>query len=213
MVLLITGPDSFYPFHEQSLTIMVILNWFIPLLMVCTATGLLFSRDWRWSLGLLAVQYLGVFWMIQTHWSVSMATVKLVTGWMACAVLGIAMLTARAEGKTDGIWLQGRLFHVFSAAMVLSVTFALSLRVINYLGLSLPDAWGCLLLIGLGLLHLGITSDPFQVIIGLLTVLAGFEVIYTSVETSALVTALLVVINLGLALAGAYFLISSQEKT
>jgi hypothetical protein len=191
---------------------MVMLSWFIPLLMVFTATGLLFSRDWRWSLGMLAVQYLGVFWMIQTHSSVSMATVKLVTGWMACAVLGIAKLNTRVEGKTDGIWLQGRLFHIFSAAMVLAVTFALSLRVVNSLGLNLTDAWGCLLLIGLGLLHLGITSDSFQVIIGLLTVLAGFEVIYTSVETSALVTALLAVVNLGLSLAGAFFLISSQEK-
>jgi hypothetical protein len=191
---------------------MVILSWFIPLLLVCTATGLLFSRDWRWSLGMLAVQYLGAFWMIQTQSSISMASVKLVTGWMACAVLGIAKLNNRVEAKANGIWLQGRLFHVFSAAMVLTVTFALSLRVITTLKLNLPDTWGCLLLIGLGLLHLGITSDSFQAIIGLLTVMAGFEVIYASVETSALVSALLAVVTLGLALAGAYFLINSQEK-
>jgi hypothetical protein len=69
-----------------------------------------------------------------------------------------------------------------------------------------------LLLISLGLLHLGITSDPFQVIIGLLTVLAGFEVLYAAVESSVLVTALLAVVNLGLALAGSYFLNGTQEK-
>jgi hypothetical protein len=192
---------------------MVILRWFIPLLMVCTATGLLFSRDWRWSLGMLAIQYIGVFWMIQTYSSVSMSSVKLVTGWMACAVLGIAKLNNRVETKPNGTWTQGRLFHMFSAAMILAVTFALSLRLVNFLELNLPDAWGSLLLIGLGLLHLGITSDSFQVIIGLMTFLAGFEVVYSSVETSALVNALLAVVNLGLALAGAYFLINPQEKT
>jgi hypothetical protein len=131
---------------------------------------------------------------------------------MACAILGIAQLNAKEEGETENTWLQGRFFHFFAAGMVLAATFALSLRVNTWLGLSLPVAWGGLLLIGLGLLHLGITSDSFQVIIGLLTVQAGFEILYASVESSALVTALLAVVNLGLALAGAYFMIVNQEK-
>jgi hypothetical protein len=97
--------------------------------------------------------------------------------------------------------------------MVLVATFAISLRVATWLGLSLPVALGGLLLIGLGLLHLGITSDSFQVILGLLTVLGGFEILYAAVESSALVTALLVVVNLGLAVAGAYFANIAQEKT
>jgi hypothetical protein len=191
---------------------MVIINWLILLLIVCTATGLLFSRDWRWSLGMLALQYLGVFWLIQTHWPVSMAAAKLVTGWMACAVLGIAQLNFRAEGETENIWTQGRLFHAFAAAMILVATYALSLRVVGWLGLSLPVASGGLLLIALGLLHLGITYNPLQVIMGLLTILAGFEILYAAVETSALVTTLLSVVNLGLALSGAYFLVSSQGE-
>ncbi len=162
---------------------------------------------------MLAVQYLGVFWMVQAHWPVTMATVKLVTGWMVCAVLGIAQINARTARETDNIWLQGRLFHVFAAAMVLVATFSLSLRLANWFGLSLVVAWSGLLLIGLGVLHLGITSDSFRVVIGLLTVMAGFEILYAAVESSALVTALLVVIDLGLSLAGAYFLNIAQETT
>ncbi len=190
----------------------VILNWLMLLLAIFAGTGLLFSRDWRWSLGLLAVQYLCVFWMVQAHWPISLAATKLVTGWMACAILGIAQLNSKEEGVTDSTWLQGRLFQIFAAGMVLAATFALSLRVDTWLGLSLPVAWGGLLLIGLGLLHLGITSDSFQVIIGILTVLAGFEILYAAVESSALVTALLAVVNLGLSLAGAYFMNVNQEK-
>jgi hypothetical protein len=191
---------------------LVTLNWLMLLLAIFAATGLLFSRDWRWSLGLLAVLYLGVFWMVQAHWPISLAATKLVTGWMACAILGLAQLNAREPGALQATWLQGRLFHFFAAGMVLAATFALSARVESWFGLSLPVAWGGLLLVGLGLLHLGITSDSFQVIIGLLTVLAGFEILYAAVESSALVTALLSVVNLGLALAGAYFMNVVQEK-
>jgi hypothetical protein len=189
----------------------VALDWLMLALAIFAGTGLLFSRDWRWSLGLLAVQYLSVFWMVQAHWPISLAATKLVTGWMACAILGIAQLNAKEE-TPDSTRTQGRAFHIFAAGMVLAATFALSLRVDAWLGLSLPVAWGGLLLIGLGLLHLGITSDSFQVIIGLLTVLAGFEILYAAVESSALVTALLAVVNLGLALAGAYFMNVNQEK-
>jgi hypothetical protein len=190
----------------------VALNWLTLLLAIVAGTGLLFSRDWRWCLGLLAVQYLSVFWMVQAHWPISLAATKLVTGWMACAILGIAQINAKEEGEIESTWLQGRFFHIFAAGMVLAATFALSLRVDSWLGLSQPVAWGGLLLVGVGLLHLGITSDSFQVIIGLLTVLAGFEIMYAAVESSALVTALLAVVNLGLALAGAYFMNIDQEK-
>jgi hypothetical protein len=192
---------------------MFILNWLMLLLVIGTATGQLFSRDWRWSLGLLAVLYLGVFWMVQARWPVSMAAVKLITGWMASAVLGIAQINFRYEEEKDNTWQQGGLFHIFAAAMVLVATFSLSMRVVTWLGLNDQVAWGGLLLIGLGLLHLGITSEPFRVVIGLLTVMAGFEVLYAVVESSALVTALLAVVDLGLALAGAYFLNIVKAKT
>lgn len=188
----------------------VALDWLMLVLAIFSSAGLLFNRDWRWSLGLLAVQYLSVFWMVQAHWPITLATTKLVTGWMACAILGIAQLNAREE--TESTWLQGRLFHIFAAGMVLAASFALSTRVETWLGLSLPVAWGGLVLLGMGLLHLGITFDSFQVIIGLLTVMAGFEILYAAVESSALVTALLAVVNLGMALAGAYFMKVDQAN-
>lgn len=188
------------------------INWAALFLAIITSTGLLLSQDWRWRIGFLAAQYLSAFWMVQTHWPASMAASKLVTGWMACAVLGIAQLNASRRGEGELTRPHGRLFHFFTACMVLVVTFAVSSRVTVWLGLSLPIAWGSLLLMGLGLLQLGITSDPFRVVIGLLSLFSGFEILYTSVESSSLVTALLAVVNLGLALAGAFFLGSVEEE-
>ena len=87
-------------------------------------------------------------------------------------------------------------------------------RASSWLGLSLPIAWGSLLLMGMGLLQLGTSATPLRVVLGLLTVLAGFEIIYAAVESSTLVAALLSTINLSLALTGVYMLnMVLEEKT
>ena len=188
-----------------------VINWIGLLIAVVTSISLLLQRDWRWGIGLLAVQYLSIFWLVQTHWPVSMAAVKLVTGWMVCTILGLAQINTSPVQVTEASWPQGRLFRLFTAGIIMATTFTLSLRASIWLGLGLPISWGSLLLIGMGLLQLGISAQPFRVILGLLTALAGFEILYAAVESSALVAALLSTINLGLALTGAYFLNMSQE--
>lgn len=189
-----------------------ILNWFAFLIALVTSVGLLLHRDWRWGIGLLAILYLSIFWLVQTHWPISMAAAKLVTGWMACAVLGIAQLNTNPAEETEASWPQGRLFRLFTAGIIMAATFVLSSRTSVWLGLGLPVAWGSLLLVGMGLLQLGISAQPFRVVLGLLTVLAGFEILYAMVESSTLVAALLSVVNLGLALTGAYFLNMLPEE-
>jgi hypothetical protein len=78
----------------------------------------------------------------------------------------------------------------------------------------LSTSWGSMLLMGMGLLYLGITAQPLRIVTGLLTLLAGFEILYAAVENAALVAALLAVVNLGLALAGAYLInAASKEET
>jgi hypothetical protein len=185
------------------------LNWIALLLAITTTTGLLLSRDWRWSLGFLAAQYLAVFWLASAHWPISMAAAKLVTGWMACTALGITRISNPSLLTSEPSWPQGRLFRIFAALFALTATFALATRAVPWLGLNLPVAWGGLILLGMGLLHLGITAQPFRVILAMLTFLSGFEVLYAAIESSILVAALLTIVNLGLALTGAYFLIGA----
>jgi hypothetical protein len=114
--------------------------------------------------------------------------------------------------SSEANWPQGQGFRVLTSGIVLLVTLALAESSLDLLGISLPAAWTGFLLVGLGLLQLGVTGQPFRVVIGLLTTLAGFEIVYAGVENSALVTAFLVVINLGLAMAGSYFLAPQEEQ-
>lgn len=191
---------------------MTVLNWIAFGLVFTAAGGMLLVRDWRWMVGLLAVQYLGFFWLVQTSWTVSLASSKLVTGWMICAVLGIAHINKVEEESGEHAWSQGQFFRLAVIGLVFIVALTGGNALVTWLGMLHPAAWGGLLLIGLGLLQTGVTNQPFRVIVGLLTTLSGFEIIYAAVESSTLVTGLLALINLGLSLAGAYFLTHQGEK-
>ena len=79
-------------------------------------------------------------------------------------------------------------------------------------GIGIPVSMGGVLLVAMGLIQLGMTTQILRVILGLLTALSGFEILYAAMEGSILVAALLVVINLGLGLTGAYLLTASPEE-
>ena len=190
---------------------MTVINWIAVFLLIVTGAGLLISRDWRWNLGFLALQYLGVFWLTYSHWPLTMSAVKLVTGWMACAALGMTQTSVGGNPAAETAWPQSRLFRVVAAGLIWATSLALAFRTASWLGMDLAVAWGSLLLMGMGVLYLGITAQPMRIVIGLLTLLAGFEILYAAVETSTLVAALLTVVTLGLALVGAY-LINAASK-
>lgn len=188
--------------------------WIAVVLLGITSIGLLLIRDWRWSIIFLAVQYLGMFALTLQHWPLSMASVKVVAGWMSAAILGMTRSGLSEEApEEESTGPRGRLFRLFAAAIVLLIVAVVTPSVDNIMAdAGSPVTGGSLLLIGMGLLHLGITSRILPVIMGLMTVMAGFEILYSSVERSVLVAALLAVINLGLALVGSYLMLASNRQ-
>jgi len=193
---------------------LTLISWIVVGLLLVTSVGLLLSRDWRWSLGFLAAQYLGMFWLVTLHWPFGLASVKLVTGWMASATLGVTRLgMSEREQADESAWPQGHPFRLFAAALVVILVIAATPQVeIMIPGISRPVIVGGLLLTGMGLLHLGITAEILRITLGLLTVLAGFEILYATVETSILLAGLLAIVNLGLALAGAYLMTAAPPE-
>jgi uncharacterized membrane protein (UPF0136 family) len=181
-----------------------------PAVILVSITGLLLliSQDWRVSILLLALQYAGIFSLVALSWPPEMAAVKLVTGWMSGAVLGMAFASAPEKGWKEGEFpLSHLLFRLILAGLMILVVISAGPQMAAWL----PEAErlqliGGALLIGAGLLQLGLSNQPVRVVVGLLTVLGGFEVFYAIVERSTLVAGLLAGINLGLALVGAYLL-------
>lgn len=188
--------------------------WIAVILLAITSTSLLLVRDWRWSIILLAVQYLGMFVLTLQHWPLGMASVKVVAGWMSAAILGMTRSGLSADDSADpSILPRGRLFRLFAAAIILLIVATITPGVDHIMAdAGFPVTNGSLLLAGMGLLSLGVTARILPVTIGLMTVLAGFEILYSSVEGSVLVAALLAVINLGLALVGSFLMLASNAQ-
>jgi hypothetical protein len=165
---------------------------------------------------MLALQYIGVFALIALSWPLELAVVKLVTGWISGAILGLALLNIRnTDLDHEEMIISGIVFRVLAVVLAFLVAYSLAIRLVIWLPeIKFEQAFGGLALIAVGLLHLGLTAIPFRVIIGLLTVLSGFEVLYAAIEQSTLVTGLLAFVTLGLALIGAYLLLApTLEET
>lgn len=194
---------------------MNILFWAAVVIIFGSALMLLLTDNWRYTLAFLAALYLGVFGLTLTHWALSMAAVKLVTGWMATTILGItrSALDPQTDSAPKQTLPESNLFRIFAAAILTLVVTSATPTVMQLLpGIGSAEVAGSLLLMTMSLLHLGLTTEPQRVIVGLLTFLAGFEILYASLENSTLVAALLALINLGLALVGAYLMIAKPPK-
>lgn len=185
------------------------------ILVSLTSTYILIGKDWRYCIGALAVQYIGVFLLVNASWPVEMAVAKMVAGWMAGAILGIAMTSVPDTwGEPEKSIKFGPVFRILAAVIITLTITSLVHHSETWLSMiGIPIRWGSFILISFGLLQLSLTSHPLRVIIGLLTSLSGFEIIYAALETSTLVTGLLAGVNLGLALVGAYLLIAPTMES
>lgn len=183
------------------------------LLVMLTTLTIIWSPRWRWVILALAVQYGVVFLLVSQVWPFSLAAVKLIAGWMAGAVLGASQ--GGGEGDKKPISLAGRLFRIFASFIIFVVIFSITQEPPEWLPVAKLPLTSGLILISMGLFQLGLAARPLQVIIGLLTALSGFEVIYAAVVSSVLVAGLLTMMTLGLALAGAYWMVpqTEEEKT
>jgi hypothetical protein len=186
---------------------------------IITAMILVLNFNWRVSIIALSVQYVGVFILTSISWPIEMAATKLVAGWMACAVLGIAssevISGVGSLDEAENAWPSSRIFRSLAALLIVLPVLSVAPRVVEWAPrINYEQSMGGSLLIGLGLLQLGFTANPLRMAIGLLTLLAGFEIIHSSVETSALLTGLLAAVTLGIALVTAYMMIAPQlEET
>lgn len=191
-----------------------IFSWLAVGILLLAAPALTVARDWRWVLGLLAAIYLAAFLLVLQHWPLAMGVVKLVTGWMGTAALGMTLLSLPSdEDGRRSFFVEGSPFRLFGAGMVILLVVSAAPRIETVIpGIGQSVLIGGLTLVGIGLFQLGMTSDILRVVIGLLTILAGFEILYAAVETSILVAALLSAATLGLALAGSYLILQSNPE-
>ncbi len=174
-------------------------------ILLVTSLIILLSNNWRMIILALVFQYVGVFGLVSLIWPLTLAAVKLIVGWMACSIFSTARVLEMRDND-NGEELSGNLFKIISASLIWVFVFILSPELASLIGIPIDIARGSLLLIGIGFIQIGMNQDPLKIIIGLLTVLAGFEILYAFLEASILVTGLLALVNLGIAFIGSIIL-------
>lgn len=181
-----------------------------------TGALLILSDNRRLLLATLAIQYVFVAWLVSLSLPLQVATAKLVAGLLACAIISVALANVGWSGQfmTPETIPSGMVFRTLAIGLVLLVAFGLGGDIWSTLpNISTFASYGATFLIALGLLQLGFHEESVKVGIGLLTIISGFEVAYTTIEPSLAVMALLATVHLGIAVVVSYLLlIGSGEK-
>lgn len=177
------------------------------LAMVCGA-WLIVDGDRRRSLVALSVMFVCAAWLAAIGSGLASAAVKLLSGLLASVIL---WMTAAGEGWDPGPELaripSGRVFRLLAAVLVGTAAAGFSRANLVGLPVQTPGAiTASMVLIGLGLLQTGLSEEPLRVGLGLLMMLAGFDLSYATIEPSVAVMALIASTELGVALVVSYLL-------
>ena len=186
---------------------MAFIITYLPVILAAGAAMVLFVfRNWRWNILAISLQYVAVFWLVLTVWPAGLAAVKLVSGWMAVAVLGSSIPEIDLSTSQLSTDLPEIRFRVILGLILWLIVFAITPAAGTFLPVAAPLLIGGIILIGFGLITVGMASEPMRIIFGLLSVFSGFEIIYAALESSVMVAGFLSMITLGIALVGAYLM-------
>jgi hypothetical protein len=154
--------------------------------------------------------YVGIFILLLVSWPFEMAVVKLIAGWISASVLGISIFNGSMRDYSQIQYSPSEIiFRISAAGLVGLVVISISPGILGLIReASNEQVIGGVILLGMGLLNLGFSGQSLNTIVGLLTFLGGFEILYSTIDSSILVNGFLAIINLSIALVGAYLLLS-----
>ena len=200
--------------------------------LILTASALVIFNDWRLSFAALAAQYLLAAALVAQIVVWQVAVVKVLVGLLVVGILvftgsevsfgrrgppppmpalteeGEAAPRSRFEFPTNFP------FRLLATVMIaVAAWYTASQPGFALPGLPLGVNLASYLLLALGLLNLGLTEEPMNAGMGLLTLLVGFEMLYSAFEQSLAVAALLAAVEFGVALAVSYLALLQYAAT
>jgi hypothetical protein len=200
--------------------------------LILTASTLVIFNGWRLSIVALAVQYVLAAALVVQIVVVQVAVVKALVGLLVVGILAYtgrevnfgrvrqsaqAPSTPEAQAAAPASRFQFSTnfpFRVLAVVMfVVAAWYTASQPRFALPGLPLGVNVASYLLVALGLLNLGLTEEPLNAGMGLLTVLIGFEMLYVVFEQSLAVAALLAAVEFGVALAVSYLALLSYAAS
>ncbi len=176
----------------------------------------LVRRQWTLNLIVLVVQFACLFPILLKIVPLQLALIQPFTGLMVTLILYLTLL---GVGGIKAIDLRqsltsGEIFRGLAGIFLLATLqiFLPQFQQAVFPLISSDHLFLSLGLILIGLMQLGTIREPFYLVIGLLTFLSGFELLYSALEFSYLLEAQLVAVNLLLAIVGAFFIVKNAES-
>jgi len=183
----------------------LIFATYFALIMVLITSG------WRFKLVGLAIIYLISFIVILQIWPVALASVKLIAGWMGIILISASQYTQGDENKPFLTIDSQSIFRLLIAALVWIMITAEASAFNEWLPIPYTNLYLGLTIVGGGLIYASVNKQMFDVILGVLTLLAGFDIIYSSLEGSALVTGIFAIMIILISLLNSYFSPTSED--
>jgi hypothetical protein len=202
-----------------------------------TAGIILVGRDWRFLILALLTQYILVGLILSRLMRPDIATLKVMIGAFICPILFLSarqitvsrpLLLPLDENNKRSHWQKlasillslligkqryyrasptGFVFRLLAALLMILVAVTLS-NTFVLPGLSSSVTIAVYWLVLAGLVTLILTEEPLKVGCGLFTILLGFDLFYTTLEGSLLITGLWGAVNLLIALALSYLIVA-----
>lgn len=191
----------------RSFKLMDAPQFLVPLVTILagvTAGLIIILDDRRIRIGLLALQYLWVSIFIGLFISNRILPLKGIAGATVILIMlrGVGQMGWNQHRRTRRALPSGRLFRIIAVLLVTTGLLGIGRSIFIGLPNIQPVAISSFLLLSaLGLLQLSLRESPFEIALGLFTLINGFEIIYSSLESSLAVLALLALTHIGIAIA------------
>jgi len=159
----------------------------------------------------LAAQYVLAGWLAANFLGPGVAGVQVLGGLLVSVIVWLTwekLDRTRRQSPMGADLMSRTSFRWIVVLLVLFAAWGLGRRAwLGLPGLTSDGTLGATFLMLLGLLQASLYRVPMRVVVGLVTLLSGFGIAYGAVESSLSVIALMIVVHLGLALAGSYLTI------
>jgi len=165
----------------------MIINSVFIFISIFLSGAILIFTDWRWKMAGLAAIQLICFILILQIWPIALASVKLISGWMGVAVMS-ATMASTIDSRNYELQTSARIFKLMLAAFSWIVIAASVERLNSWLPITYTNLFIGLVFFFCGIFYFSQEHDINGIAIGLLIFLSGFDLIYSSLEGSALVT-------------------------
>jgi len=181
----------------------MIINTLIISISILATGAIILVEDWRYRFALVAIIELIGFILIMQIWPIALASVKLISGWMGIALLATTFTFSFIESAPSSP-VSSRIFRLMLVIFGWLLVLVSAERFNEWLPIPYTNLFVGLVFFLSGMIYLALRMNSIDTVIGLLIFFEGFDVIYSSLEGSALITGIFGIIIISICLTGSY---------